>query len=250
MNDIFDFNRFGKLVTYECGSYVPRFTKVLVTMACIVFALWITTVVFNNTVGFIGRKSLLGFLFGISCFIGPFVAYKYMNDRKKGYAYAMLPASTLEKFTSMLLICMFVLPMISYVTLVASDALLYLVSMCGVGGFIDIGVYNPLVIDFEGYSFTISIAVSFMASISMSMMFNSIFRKSKIIKTILVYMAVSFVSVILVSIIAINLSHDILYRIGDFISDFGVEKLMNICYLLCIAVSLYVTYRRIERVNY
>lgn len=250
MNDIFDFNRFGKLVAYECGSYVPRFTKVLVTMACIVFALWITTVVFNNTVGFLGRKPLLGFLFGISCLIGPFVAYKYMNDRKKGYAYAMLPASTLEKFTSMLLICMFVLPMISYVTLVASDALLYLVSMCGVGGFVDIGVYNPLVIDFDGYSFSISIAVSFMASISMSMMFNSIFRKSKIIKTILVYMAVSFVSVILVSIIAINLSHDILYRIGDFISDFGVEKLMNICYLLCIAVSLYVTYRRIERVNY
>lgn len=248
MNDIFDFKRFCKLVSYECGSYVPRFVKVLVTMTCIVFAVWIITVVYDNTVGFIGRMSLLSFLFGISCYIGPFVAYKYMNDRKKGYAYAMLPASTLEKFVSMLFVCMIVLPMISYVTLVASDALLYIVSMCGVGGFSNIGVYNPFVIDLDGITF--STTISYMTSISLSMMFNSIFRKSKIIKTILVYMAVSFLSVILVSIIALNLSNDIIYRISDLISNFGYANFANLCNVLFVIVSLYVTYRRIERVNY
>lgn len=248
MNETFDFNRFGKLFTYECGSYVPRFTKVIVIMACIVFASWIITVVYDDTIGFHVRKLLFSSLFGISCFVGPFVAYKYMNDRKKGYAYAMLPASTLEKFTSMFLVCMIVLPMISYFTLVASDALLYLVSMCGVGGFVNIGIYNPLVIDLDGNGF--SMVMSYMASISLSMMFNSIFRKSKIIKTILVYMAVSFMSVILISIPVLNLNHDVIYKIGEFIFDLGLEMVANICNILLVAVSLYVTYRRIERVNY
>lgn len=248
MNDNFEFSRLGKLLTYECRNYVPRFTKVIVIMACIVFASWIITVVYDDTIGFHVRKSLFSSLFGISCFVGPFVAYKYMNDRKKGYAYAMLPASTLEKFTSMFLVCMIVLPMISYFTLVASDALLYLVSMCGVGGFVDIGIYNPLVIDLDGKGF--SMVMSYMASISLSMMFNSIFRKSKIIKTILVYMAVSFMSVILISIPVLNLNHDVIYKIGEFIFDLGLEMVANICNILLVAVSLYVTYRRIERVNY
>ena len=250
MNEIFDLNRFGKLISYECTCYVPRFTKVLVTMVCVIFAVWVTTVVFDSNVAFFERKAIFAFLFSISCFIGPFVVYKYFNDRKKGYAYAMLPASTLEKFLSMLLICVIVLPMISYVALVASDALLYLVSICGVGGFFDIGVYNPLVITFEGYNFNISTPLSYISTISVSMMFNSIFRKSKIIKTILVSMAVSFFSVIFVSTLAINLSNDIIYKIHDFFLSLGVENVANFCNLLFIVVPLFVTYRRIERINY
>ena len=93
------------------------------------------------------------------------------------------------------------------------------------------------------------------------MMFNSIFRKNKIIKTLLFNMGVQFLLQILLVFLAISNPGDILDVLRDwFIETFGncteaeiVSMLYNTAITLnvvSIAVVTTITYFRIKRVNY
>lgn len=195
MNDIFDFRRFGKLLAYEYNTYLPRFAKSLVMFSALMFAFWVATIVigFNFIIEF--RIELIAILFNVSCMLAPFIVYRDMNNRRRGYFYAMLPASTLEKFLSMSLMCLVVAPLISFVIIHSTDLLLHWLTLSGIGGFVGIDIHNP----FEtGITETLpSILLSYFTTIGFAMMFNTIFRKHKIIKTILVYMASVFSMIML-----------------------------------------------------
>ena len=52
--------------------------------------------------------------------------YGFITDRKKGQDYLMIPASTLEKFISMIIITLIVIPLAFTVTFMLTDALVYL----------------------------------------------------------------------------------------------------------------------------
>lgn len=250
MNDNFEFSRFGKLLTYECRNYVPRFVVALIVFVCIVFSVWLTSAIFNFSVNTSVRTVILNFILGISYFAAPFIVYYNMNDRKRGYSYAMLPASTLEKFASMFIICMVVLPMISYLTLAASDLFFYLVSSMGVGGFYGIAVFNPLAVECPHEFGTLSLVVTYMISIAVPMMFNTVFRTAKVVKTILVDMAASFLLSIVFFLIALNVSEETLEVLGNIAFGFCIEGVINFWLVIFLVIPLVVTYFRIKRVNY
>lgn len=257
MSDTFDFSRFGKLFAYECRNYVPYYTKALITFSCIVFSIWVTSAVFDGSLDFEFRQAFLIMLFNVSLFIAPFIPYYNINDRKKGYAYAMMPASTLEKYISMLLVCMIVLPLLTYITLSLSDYFFYLVSSCGIGGFYEAGIFNPfpasslsdseVALNMGGTNYLL---LFYMIPVAYSMMFNVLFRKAKIIKAILVQMAVGFTAMIVSFSVMLNVDRETMETIGDVIFRFGIDGVVNFWCVLLLAFPLWVTYRRIKNVNY
>ena len=92
-------------------------------------------------------------------------------------------------------------------------------------------------------------------------MFNAIFRKNKIIKTVLFNMAVLFLFLILVTSVVSFVSpgfwYDLSLDIESFFSAYTEEEvialynnLTTLWYIVVIGVFLSITYFRIKRVNY
>ena len=210
MNEIFDIKRLGRLIKYEVTNYIPNFFKSLLIFASVIAAVWIFSLTFDFD-GPHSREELVGTLFILATVLSPFIVYKDMNDRKKGYIYAMIPASTLEKLLSMVVLCVVIVPLLAYAVLTATDLLLWLLSKVGIGPFLHMEFYNPFnttvkIVDddyllpciypvFDSIIYLVNLIVY-------SIMFNTIFRKNKVMKTILFNIAISFAFVILIAVIA------------------------------------------------
>ena len=268
MNDIFDFKRFAKLLKYECVNYLPRYIKGMVVFVSFLVAAWLFSIV--SEIEFSTRAPFMNVLFYFAIFLSPYFVYKEMNNRKKGYSYAMLPASTFEKLLSMSVVSILIVPVLVYLALSVTDVILYAISCAGAGNFTGLEFCNPLSLALpewylgEGFIdfFDAKLLVlSYVLSITVFMMFNSIFRKNKIIKTLLFNMGVQFLLQILFVFLAISNPGDILDVLRDwFVETFGncteaeiVSMLYNTAITLnvvSIAVVTTITYFRIKRVNY
>lgn len=266
MNEVFDIKRLGKLLNFELVNYVPRFFRSLLILASVIVAYWICSIVFDVDVVPDERTFLLGFLFNLAMILGPFIVYKDINNRKKGYIYALVPASTLEKLFSMLILSIIIVPVIAYTMLTATDILLYLFSRIGLGSFLNLELYNPFTDNLDSialkygttiYSMPILDGIlSMMQIVVGSMMFNAIFRKNKVLKTILTLMAISFISVILiVPMFDTQLAEYVCETAYSFFENEEgiINSIVVSSRILSLLVTIFfaiVTYFRIKKVNY
>ena len=252
MSDTFDFGRFCKLLKYECVNYLPRYVKGMLVFAGFIVASWACTIFYGYSLN--DRTDGISALVVFATLLSPYFVYGEINDRKKGYLYAMIPASNLEKLFSMMIVCMVAVPLFAYVALTATDILLWLFSMIGVGGFNKIVFLNPAPI-FD--------LIFYIASVSTVMMFNVLFRKHKIMKTVLFFIATFFVLVfgilLPVSMFAKNFSIASTFHIwlGYNFSGHSLHETNSLIEIILLSlniavacVTLFVTYRRIKRVNY
>ena len=267
MNEVFDIKRFGKLVQFEVVNYMPRFFKSLLIFASIIFAMWMLSVTMDSDMWAASRAHLVQFLFTLAVTLSPFIVYKDVNNRKKGYIYAMIPASTLEKLLSMIVICVVVVQLLSYAVLEATDILLWLLSQAGIGSFVNLDLYNPFADNWGTVTlnngdigeFGLPLLDSFLSTevpIFYAMMFNVIFRKNKVVKTILFNMALAFVTVVLtVAVFDTDFVGDVwemLRNCFDSEEGFIIFWLVfwRIVALLFGFLYLAITYFRIKKVNY
>ena len=263
MNEVFDIKRFGKLVQYEVVNYMPRFFKSLLIFTSIIFAMW----TMDSDMLAASRAGLVQFLFTLAVMLAPFIVYKDINNRKKGYMYAMIPASTFEKLLSMIVLCVVVVQCLSYVVLQATDILLWLLSQAGIGSFVHLDIYNPFADNWGTITlkngdigeFGLPLLDSFLSTevpIFYAMMFNVIFRKNKVLKTVLFNMALAFVSVVLITMLFdtdfIDNAWDMLRNCFDSEEGFIIFWLVfwRISALLFGFLYLAITYFRIKKVNY
>lgn len=269
MNEVFDIKRLGRLIKYEVINYIPNFFKSLLIFASVIAAVWI----FSLTVDFNAcphsRALLVNVLFVLAIVLSPFIVYKDMNDRKKGYIYAMIPASTLEKLLSMIVLCVVIVPLLAYAVLTATDLLLWLLSKAGIGPFLHMEFYNPFtavkLVDDEYllphiYPVFDSI-IYFVNLIAYTIMFNTIFRKNKVLKTILFNMAMSFAFVILTAVV-LNVTtpefwEDMFEGLVEWLDEktdvelFGYMMTTVRCLTILMSMAfLSITYFRIKKVNY
>lgn len=269
MNEVFDIKRLGRLIKYEAINYIPNFFKSLLIFASVIAAVWI----FSLTVDFNAcphsRAGLVNVLFVLAIVLSPFIVYKDMNDRKKGYIYAMIPASTLEKLLSMIVLCVVIVPLLAYAVLTATDLLLWLLSKAGIGPFLHMEFYNPFtavkLVDDEYllphiYPVFDSI-IYFVNLIAYTIMFNTIFRKNKVLKTILFNMAMSFAFVILTAVV-VNVTtpefwEDMFEGLVEWLDEktdvelFGYMITTVRCLTILMSMAfLSITYFRIKKVNY
>ena len=269
MNEVFDIKRLGRLIKYEVINYIPNFFKSLLIFASVIAAVWI----FSLTVDFNAcphsRALLVNVLFVLAIVLSPFIVYKDMNDRKKGYIYAMIPASTLEKLLSMIVLCVVIVPLLAYAVLTATDLLLWLLSKAGIGPFLHMEFYNPFtavkLVDDEYllphiYPVFDSI-IYFVNLIAYTIMFNTIFRKNKVLKTILFNISMTFAFVILTAVV-VNITtpefwEDMFEGLVEWLDEktdvelFGYMMTTMRCLTILMSMAfLSITYFRIKKVNY
>ncbi|MBR4988690.1 MAG: hypothetical protein IKY85_02130 [Bacteroidaceae bacterium] len=269
MNEVFDIKRLGKLMQYEVINYIPHYFKSLLIFASVIAAVWILSLTIEEPIMPGGRDELVKVLFVLAITLSPFIVYKDMNNRKKGYIYAMIPASTLEKLLSMIVLCVVIVPLLAYAVLTATDLLLWLLSKVGIGTFLHMEFYNPFtsikIVDDEYllphiYPVFDSI-IYFVNLVAYTIMFNTIFRKNKVFKTILFNISMTFAFVILTAVI-VNITtpefwENLLSPFVEWLDEktdvelFGYVMTTVRCLTVLMSMAfLYITYFRIKKVNY
>ena len=263
MNEIFDIKRLWKLLQYEVVNYIPNFFKSLLIFASVIAAVWIFSLTVDFDILPYSRVALVTVLFTLAIILSPFIVYKDINNRKKGYIYAMIPASTLEKLLSMIVLCIVIVPILTYAVLTATDLLLWLLTKTGMGTFHYFELYNPftddiatVVIANNSYP-AVDTVLYFVNIIAYTIMFNTIFRKNKVLKTILFNITMTFATVIFVAFIA-NITtpefwEELFRPFADMEYEDVIRYAMNIgrcANVLFTALFLAIAYFRIKRVNY
>ena len=118
MNNVFDIKRFGKFFSYELNNARYSFGLSLLIIGLLPAILFIFTVLFKFLSG-IHVDGPIEMGFKITCFIcalfvvimaSPSRLYGHLTEKKKGTAWLMIPASSLEKTVSVVLIVCFVVP--------------------------------------------------------------------------------------------------------------------------------------------
>lgn len=150
MNDRFNFGRFGRLYLHDLTQIWKNNGMLILIFAlipAIFYLLYITfgtlfsgdlDLVFTDAFDLSGppfavRLGIALFTAGIFVIIFPSRSYGHITDKSRGSAYLMLPASRGEKYTSMMLNCLFVIPVVFLLCYTAVDALVCLMDKsCGI----------------------------------------------------------------------------------------------------------------------
>ncbi|MBO4740742.1 MAG: hypothetical protein J5605_03750 [Bacteroidales bacterium] len=247
MNNTFDFNRFKKVVARDFYATYSRFGLGILILSLLVVAVWIMSLVsgipnyyldpdinidtdlfYNNILG--KRVAIIVFGVFLSVTIAPAIIYKSCNLKGRGNYYALLPASNLEKYLSMFLHCCIVAPLAVILGSLLVDTLLTLLP---VGYFRDfIWNYDSWLFESEGCLLVIA---NFLLNASIYMFTNTIFKKSKFIKTVLWLMLIGFVLLLTLP--------SSLRLINSYWTIFIVILVLSL-------VLQYFTYRRLKNMQY
>ena len=198
MNKTFDIKRFGNMLRYDGMSYFQKFGLTLGiflgTPVGIWFLAYTNMSVSDLTMGD-NRYAFLKFLMIIVMILAPSRLYKTCNDSRRGIQFAMLPASSLEKFLSMMIFCCVVTPILYMTGAVAIDSILTLIPGNNpYDGFVFKHIFNHDLVNINlgsemaEYSKTIKLPLakvfSLLAYVSIFMFTNMLFKKRKVSKTI------------------------------------------------------------------
>ena len=131
MNNTLDIKRFGKVLRRDGLNFFPNLILSLAILWAIPVVIYLFTSLMptdgtKDVFDAFGRINIIETLTKIAIIIAPARLYQYCNDSRKGIGYAMLPASTLEKFLSMVIYCVIVTPIIYVAGALAIDSILAL----------------------------------------------------------------------------------------------------------------------------
>ena len=132
MNNTFAFNRFKNLLLKDGKMYIRNFGTSLIVWCCLNAIFWIFNLVFGSSSESAFRFGMLCTWTGLAIMMVPSKVYGNANLSREGVGFAMLPASSLEKFVSMFLYCAIVTPVVVFFGGYLVDALL---SLFPFGGF-------------------------------------------------------------------------------------------------------------------
>ena len=206
MNNVFDFKRFGNYFLYDLRRAKNNYSISLLVIGLLPVALYIITQFFSLITGN-GVTELSDVPKIVAIFAGIAIVmlsagariYGSITEKRAGSDYLMLPVSTLEKWLSMVLVVCIVLPVVLFVLLFASDAVMSLFFPNTYGHRLfqmDFarGVFDGLTSD-EGVYFNLPAAL-FLGWCESMLIFTLgavCFKKAKVAKTLLCIMGFSMV---------------------------------------------------------
>ena len=235
MRDTFDICRFGKYLGYDLKSRWTENRTFLLTFVLIPFILYLLYAFFSGTSHAVSSAFTV-FNFGhpgIAVRAGVFVftalvfliqypskAYGFITEKAKGSQWLELPASRLEKYLSMMLICLVIIPLAFFCAYLLGDAIICLIDkQCGTSivsgwfsGATDIIKIDPV---FSGHGIWFVVSGALQTS-SVFLLGALIFKKSKVAKTILTLFIISLVFSILTTLVMSNTNLD---AFGDRIRE-------------------------------
>lgn len=125
MNKYFDLKRFGRYFVYDLHNLRANYGLSMVLLACMPVVLYVVTVLFNVlTHGIFGswggwvspsfgvRIAVFFIALMVLTISFPVKQYGALTEKRYGSDWLMIPASRLEKFTSMLLLTLVVVPLV------------------------------------------------------------------------------------------------------------------------------------------
>ncbi|MBQ0160897.1 MAG: hypothetical protein MJZ99_05965 [Bacteroidales bacterium] len=132
MNNTFDWNRFGKILRKDITDIRHRFGVTMLIMALLPMAVWIIWGLINNVEYICGvspfvRWGVMLMVSVLAAMVAPSSIYGNCNQKEGGVYFAMLPASKLEKFLSMLIVSILVCPLMTLCGSLVVDVILTLI---------------------------------------------------------------------------------------------------------------------------
>lgn len=173
----FNLDRFVDILKKEWSEYFRAYGISLIVWVCIPVLMWITTLIFGNVVDAGTRASFIFCFILLAMMNVPEKVYGKVNLQREGVAYSMLPATTGEKFFSMMIYCSIVTPVLCFAGCLIMDYLMFLMPF---GGFNDVIILPVL-----GFGEEYLLMILLLLIVSAVFMFgNMIFKKRKAGKTV------------------------------------------------------------------
>jgi hypothetical protein len=279
MNNTFSFNRFKNLLLKDGKMYVRNFGTSLIVWCSLNAIFWIFNLLF-------GSETMPPIRFGMLCtwtalamLMVPSKVYGNANLSREGVGFAMMPASSLEKFVSMFLYCAIVTPVIVFFGGYLVDTLLSLFPFGGFDKPIRLYTLNEIVsrmmTDNEGVvqmgELSISAASLFPIGVirtslymgiiqwaALFMLGNMLFKKHKAGKTFACYLGISYLFSMLFGLLVV--SSDRIEQWLESLEDLPAEEVVRLWHnatiwgmiisIVITAVLLYFTYRKIKTQKY
>ena len=224
MNNTFAFNRFKNLLLKDGKMYIRNFGTSLIVWCCLNAIFWIFNLLFGSSTMPPVRFGMLCIWTALAMMMVPSKVYGNANLSREGVGFAMMPASSLEKFISMFIYCAIVTPIVVFFGGYLVDAFL---SIFPFGGFekpIHLyslneifykGINNegsPIHLNSPSDAMALSIAymmrVSFYAGIiqwsAIFMLGNMLFKKHKAGKTFASYLGISYLISMIMGLVFFN----------------------------------------------
>ena len=132
MNNTFSFNRFKNLLLKDGKMYIRNFGTSLIVWCCLNAIFWIFNLLFGSSTMPPVRFGMLCIWTALAMMMVPSKVYGNANLSREGVGFAMMPASSLEKFISMFIYCAIVTPIVVFFGGYLVDAFL---SIFPFGGF-------------------------------------------------------------------------------------------------------------------
>ena len=278
MNNTFAFNRFKNLLLKDGKMYIRNFGTSLIVWCCLNAIFWIFNLLF-------GSETMPPIRFGMLCtwtalamMMAPSKVYGNANLSREGVGFAMMPASSLEKFVSMFVYCAVVTPIVVFFGGYLVDAFLSIFPFGGFENPIRLYSLNEIIRmanDTEGVvnagDFELSIEQVFPIGVmrtslyvgiiqwaAIFMLGNMLFKKHKAGKTIACYLGISYLFSMLFGLLVV--SSDRIEQWLESLEDLPAEEVVRLWHngtiwgmiigIVVTAVLLYFTYRKIKTQKY
>ena len=279
MSNTFSFNRFKNLLLKDGKMYIRNYGTSLIVWCSLNAIFWIFNLLF-------GSETMPPIRFGMLCtwtalamMMVPSKVYGNANLSREGVGFAMMPASSLEKFVSMFLYCAIVTPVIVFFGGYLVDTLLSLFPFGGFDKPIRLYTLNEIVsrmmTDNEGVvqmgELSISAASLFPIGVirtslymgiiqwaALFMLGNMLFKKHKAGKTFACYLGISYLFSMLFGLLVV--SSDRIEQWLESLEDLPAEEVVRLWHngtiwgmiigIVVTAVLLYFTYLKIKTQKY
>ena len=279
MNNTFSFNRFKNLLLKDGKMYVRNFGTSLIVWCSLNAIFWIFNLLFGSETMPPVRFGMLCTWTALAMLIVPSKVYGNANLSREGVGFAMMPASSLEKFASMFLYCAIVTPVIVFFGGYLVDTLLSLFPFGGFDKPIRLYTLNEIVsrmmTDNEGVvqmgELSISAASLFPIGVirtslymgiiqwaALFMLGNLLFKKHKAGKTFACYLGISYLFSMFFGLLVV--SSDRIEQWLESLEDLPAEEVVRLWHnatiwgmiisIVITAVLLYFTYRKIKTQKY
>ena len=138
-NDIFNMNRMGRYLVTDIRNAIARYGVSFLVMATVGLTSYLLVGFFTMIVGagwysldVPPRSVIMGITLVVLTLSAPAKIYGFITDKKEGSSFLMVPASSLEKTLSMIIVCCVVVPFAFFAVYLSLDQILCLIdNRCG-----------------------------------------------------------------------------------------------------------------------
>ena len=280
MNNKFEWNRFCKVIAKDFRNIGPMFGTTMIILAALPFAVWLFMTVLggsNNQMPPDIRLVMIEAMAYVAAIMAPSRMYRTWNLRNDGIYYAMLPASKLEKFCSALLFSLVVCPLAVYLGGMVLDIFLTALPFGpwedwiwqGKMGFpftFDLSVLNEMAANEEagdmflhfGTLYNVGCWVGYICTVLMFLFTSTLFKRHKVLQTILWIYVIEFVLSIILMPVMISLAGntdfmEIIYNYFTTAPKQALDRILwwGIAFNILLTVLFgWLSWRRLNRMPY